>query len=453
MDAVTLAAIMACGPSSHLYTASMHSPLTANPSSTGFVWGVQGHPGKQAAYAASGEGLSRQFDYLDGLQASYYRIDLYPDTAGNVDPAFGGILDGANARGIRILPLLVAAPEPNASDSANYHRGYAMAFNFAARYRGRFSHVEAGNELDNRALKFTVDSTASPHRVLHPDGSSIAHYVDSLLPKTTAFLRGMTEGIHEGAPGTGVIINVGFRHYAFLEALHRDSVPFDVYGYHWYSDMGDFASDVLPHLPDQGKDIWITEANWKNTSESRYDPVEQGRWIAQFAREVSAIPRVKALFIYELLEERAFGLREPEAWYGIVGCSDEACSGRRTLKPGFYAYREAILESRRDTRALTTLVRHRADLGPDARWRTDGRVDGWTGGRTDGWTDGGMDSQSGRPGGLAGGLEGSVKAPGQPPDTIPEFMYYLERFVVKNSTILTEAKKVGHFRQRTSGYV
>lgn len=85
-------------------------------------------------------------------------------------------------------------------------------------------------------------------------------------------------------------------------------------------------------------------STWRNTRESQHE-VEQGRWIAQFAREVSLIPRVKALFIYELFEERAFGLREPEAYYGIVGCSDEACVGRRTLKPGFYAYREAILES------------------------------------------------------------------------------------------------------------
>ena len=354
MAVATLAAVMACAHGSHPSTVPMLSPMSVNPNSTGFVWGVQGHPGKQAAYAASGEGLARQLDYIHGLQASHYRIDLYPDSAGNVDSAFGGILNEADARGIRILPLLVAAPDQKVSDSANYHSGYAMAFNFAARYQGRFSHVEVGNELDNSALRFTVDSTASPHRVLYPDGSSLDHYVDSRLSRTTAFLRGMTEGIHQGAPGTSVIINAGFRHYAFLEALHRDSVPFDVYGYHWYSDMGDFAADVLPHLPDQSKDIWITEANWRNTPDA-YQEVEQGRWIGEFAREISLISRVKALFIYELFDERAFGLRDPEASYGIVGCSNETCSGRMRLKPGFYAYREAILESLRGTRALTTL--------------------------------------------------------------------------------------------------
>jgi hypothetical protein len=341
----------------------MFSALTANPISPGFVWGVNGHPGKQAAYAASGEGLARQLDYIDSLRASDYRIDLYPDSAGNVDAAFRGILDDADARGIRILPLLVAAPDQRVSHSMNYQSGYVMAYNFAARYKGRFSQVEAGNELDNSALRSTVDSTASPHRVLYPEGSSLDHYVDSLLTKTTAFLRGMTDGIHRGAPGTRVIINAGSQHYAFLEALHRDSVPFDAYGYHWYSDMGDFASDVLPHLPDQSKDIWITEANWRNAP-AGYQAVEQGRWISQFAREVSLIPRVKALFIYELLDEPAFGLTEPEANYGIVGCSDEPCSGQRTLKPGFYAYREAILESLRDARALTTLVGHRDDPRP-----------------------------------------------------------------------------------------
>lgn len=308
----------------------------------GFVWGVQGHPGNQVAYASSGPGLERQLGYLESLGASHYRVDLGPDSTGKVDSAFDGILEAASARGIEILPVLVAHPDWNATSPANYRRGYAMGFNFAARYRGRFTHIEAGNELDIQVLEFTTDSSVRPVRRHYPAGSSLDHYVDTLLGKTTAFLGGMTDGIHQGAPGTKVIVDAGWRHYAFLQALHRDGVAFDVYGYHWYSEMGDFAAEVLPHLPDREKEIWITEANRRNTGDRYNDLLAQAEWIAQFARQVSAIPRVRALFVYELYEERAFGETEGESYYGIVGCSDPSCSGRQTLKPGFHAYRNAI---------------------------------------------------------------------------------------------------------------
>lgn len=307
-----------------------------------FIWGIQGHPGNQAAYAVSGTGLSQQLDYIESLDASHYRIDVAPDAMGRVDPAFGGIVDAAASRGIEILPVLVAHPDWNASASSNYRRGYAMGYDFALRYRGRFTHVEAGNELDIPVLRFSVDSSASPPRVHYQEGSSLTHYVDTLLSKATSFLGGMTDGIHRGAPGTKVIIDAGWRRYGFFEALHREGVAFDVYGYHWYSEMGDFAAEVLPHLPDPDKAIWITEAGRRNAGKAYNNPIEQAGWIAEFARQVSAIPRVRALFVYELYEERAFGKTEGESYYGLVGCSDPTCTGPRTLKPGFHAYRDVI---------------------------------------------------------------------------------------------------------------
>lgn len=287
--AIALGTALGCGFGSR----EMRSPtprVGAAIGSRGFIWGVQGHPGNQAAYAASGEGLARQLDYLDSLGTRYYRVDVGPDSAGSVHAGFGRIVDAAADRGIEILPVLVAHPDWSAPESLNYSRGHAIGFNFASRHRGRFSHVEAGNELDTQVLKFTVDSSVHPARRNYPEGSSLDHYVDTLLSKTTWFLRGMTEGIHRGSPGTRVIIDAGWRHYAYFEALHRGRVPFDVYGYHWYSEMGSFAAEVLPHLPDPSKEIWLTEANRRNREGSLSDPAEQAEWIAWFARELLAIP-------------------------------------------------------------------------------------------------------------------------------------------------------------------
>ncbi|HEX7337174.1 MAG TPA: hypothetical protein VF252_08200 [Gemmatimonadales bacterium] len=310
-----------------------------------FVWGVQGHPGKQVAYAGSGNGLARQLAYVQRLGATHYRIDLYPDTAGRLDPDLQPILEAASSRNVVLLPVLVGYPDTAASLQANYRRGYAMGSSFAARYRGRFSHIEAGNELELTPLRFTVDSSVQPARIDHFEGSDLDNYVPHLLTRTTWFLRGMTDGIHHASPGTRVIINAGWRHYGFFEALRRDSVDFDVYGYHWYSEMGDFAAEALPHLPGD-KEIWVTEANRRNTSLSYSDPVEQAAWIARFSRRMAAIPRVRALFIYELYDQPAVGATHPESYYGLVACSDETCTGPKRLKPAFHAYRDVIRAQR-----------------------------------------------------------------------------------------------------------
>jgi hypothetical protein len=219
---VALGALAGCGPRygnpRPRLEASSPTPRLggADLRTDGFIWGVQGHPGNQVAYAASGTGLTRQLDYLNSLHATHYRIDLGIDSAGRVDPAFAGILDSAAVRGIEILPVLAAHPDWNASDSFNYRRGYVMGYNFASQYRGRFTHVEAGNELDIQVLRPLVDSSVSPPRAYYPDGSSLDHYADTLLSKATSFLGGMTDGVHRGAPGTRVIIDAGWIHYGFF---------------------------------------------------------------------------------------------------------------------------------------------------------------------------------------------------------------------------------------------
>lgn len=321
------------------------APGPPTPGGEEFVWGVQGHPGKQVAYAGSGDGLTRQLEYVQRLGATHYRIDLYPDTAGRVDPEVQPILEAASSRNVALLPVLVAYPDTAASLTANYRRGYAIGSSFAGQYRGRFSHIEAGNELEMAPLKFTVDSSVSPARIDYFEGSDLDNYVHDLLTRTTSFLRGMTDGIHHASPGTRVIINAGWRHYGFFEALRRDSVAFDVYGYHWYSEMGDFAAEVLPHLPGE-REIWVTEANRRNTTDSYSDPQEQAAWIGRFGRRLALIPRVRALFIYELYDQPAVGATHPESYYGLVACADETCSGATRLKPSFHAYRDVIRELR-----------------------------------------------------------------------------------------------------------
>ena len=312
----------------------------------GFAFGINGHPLMQAAYSYEPPAAEEQFDLLDSLRTPWYRVDVIPDSAGVVDQRFVELARAAGRRGINLLPVLTVGPRAGASAPAAYAEGLAIGGGFALRYADRFSHIEAGNEMD----KWPLASGSGG------DGSSLSQYDPDSLAVVTAFLRGMTRGIRQAAPRVRIIINAaGWRHWAFFDALARDTVDYDIVGYHWYSDMGgidqpiDGGKSALDHLYDLHKDIWMTEVGYRPTVPD--DSVGQGRWIADCVSDFYRFRRVKALFVYELYEQRDFLVNpdsrdDPEALYGLVGCPDDpsGCAGAKRPKPAFHAYRRAISE-------------------------------------------------------------------------------------------------------------
>lgn len=313
-----------------------------------FVWGVDGHPLRRGPYSGP-EALEEQFAYLDSLRVTYYRVDVHVDTVTGEIISRGAplsdLLDVARRHHVHILPLLLE--RPNLTDgpdslalAMNRHAGYRFGYMFAIRYGKSVSHVEAGNELERLSV------------LAGEEGSDLAQYDPAKLARTVAFLHGMTDGIHAAAPDVKVIIDASaWRHYAFFEALDRDSVDYDVVGYHWYSGMGDIDAptrdglSVLQHLTALHKDIWITEIDRLRGSYREDSSDNQAYWIAKYAREFYGFEQVKAFFVYELYDEHYLG-NTTEAYYGLVTCSSNApaCTGAGVRKPAFDAYRYAIEE-------------------------------------------------------------------------------------------------------------
>jgi hypothetical protein len=310
----------------------------------GAVFGVNGHPLMQAAYSYEASGADEQFELLQKLGTRWYRVDIIPDSAGLVN---GGVVELARAakhHGINLLPVLTVRPQPGVTTVAAYAEGLEIGRGFASRYGSWFSHIEAGNELDIWPLGSGPGG----------DGSALAQYNPDTLAVVTAFLRGLSRGLKAAAPEVQVIINsAGWRHWAFFDALERDTVAYDIVGYHWYSDMGDIdhrvdsGLSVLDHLNSIGKDIWMTEVGRRGTVPD--DPVDQGLWIGKYARDFHGFRQVKALFVYELYEQRDFLLNsdprdDAEAFYGIIACPADpsSCRGPKRLKPAFDIYRRAI---------------------------------------------------------------------------------------------------------------
>ena len=309
-----------------------------------FVFGINGHPLMQAAYSYEVSTVDEQFELLQKLRIRWYRVDVIPDSTGLVDGSVVDLARAAKRHGITLLPVLTVRPRPAVTAMAAYAEGLGIGRGFASRYGSWFSHIEAGNELDIWPLGSGPGG----------DGSTLSQYNADTLAVVTAFLRGLSRGLKAAAPEVQVIINsAGWRHWAFFDALKRDTVAYDVVGYHWFSDMGDIdqpvdsGMSVLDHLTSLGKDIWMTEVGRRGTVPD--DPVDQGLWVGKYARDFYGSRQVKALFVYELYEQRDFLLNsdprdDTEAFYGIIACPDvpSSCRGRKRPKPAFDIYRRAI---------------------------------------------------------------------------------------------------------------
>lgn len=313
------------------------------------VWGVNGHPLTGWPYMRP-EALEDQFKYLDSLQVSHYRIDLFVDTLNNEvrpgDISFEDLLDIADRHHISILPVFNERPDvtdrPGTQGiEVNYRAGYKIGHTFASKYGSRVTHIEAGNELDYVSLLDRMD------------GSDLSKYDSTKLALTTAFLRGMTQGIREGAPGVKIIIDAGgWYHYAFFSALQRDSVDYDIIGVHWYSGAVDIDApinggmSVLDHLGAFRKDIWITEADRMHGSLNEASSDSQSFWIEKYVRDYRELEQVKAFFVYELYDDANLD-DVGQAHYGLIECSAQPtnCIGVKTPKPAFDAYRYGIEEA------------------------------------------------------------------------------------------------------------
>jgi len=278
----------------------------------------------------------------------------------------------AAQRGINVLPVITNRPRSGQTLDEAYAEAFRMGRGFASRYGQLFTHVEAGNELEGWPLWSGSRGKA--------DGSDLDQYDADTLAVVTAWLRGLTRGLRAGAPNLRIIIDTGgWHHWAFFDALQRDSVSYDIVGYHWYSDMGDIDAPVsggksaLDHLYALNKDIWITEIGRRATIPD--DPRDQSYWIYKYARDFYGFSRVKAFFVYELYEQHAYlddddPSNDTEALYGLIACTAEPvhCTGEKALKPAFDAYRFAIEEQLHGHEDyVASLYAHLLRREPDAK--------------------------------------------------------------------------------------
>ena len=283
-----------------------------------FTYGVCGHPLTQEAYANN---LGLQLQLIKNLKCSFYRVDLPVDAVGSVVNAdkFATLLQQSRRNGIQILPVLVFSNEARTYSSPDeaYKKGLLYGTNFAKRYKTYFTYYEIGNEEDNNLILPQVH------------GTTVAQF-DTVKAKTLmSYFRGVCAGIKKEDVSAKLIINHGWVHWGFLDLLVQYNVNYDIIGSHWYSDMGNLDSapnnfgNILSKLNKKyKKPIWITEFNIRNGAPMTLTKTNDA-WLARNLRTIRRSQLVRAVFIYELLDEPAFGNKQSayqnlgEATYGL----------------------------------------------------------------------------------------------------------------------------------------
>jgi hypothetical protein len=319
-----------------------------------FVWGICGYPNARQGYIHVP--VQKQLDLVAELGAEYYRVDW------NDRKSFSSadvLINEAKKRGIKILPVLF--PPIDLKKSADiktiYQKSYDYAFKWVSRYKKEISYWELSNEMDVFAMirKDEKMRKGGTWQLDSPDGDLPEHYEEGRYLAARIMLLGLADGVKAADRNARRIINTaGWFHYGFIKRLIDDRVPFEILGWHWYSDMGDITNvrnvfNVLEQIAGFGKPVWVTEINRSNGSMDE-DVEAQAAYISDAADQMRNLDVIKAFFVYELLDEPYLGDENPKSYCGLVELKKHErghwMPGNE--KPAFEAYRKTIERFRED---------------------------------------------------------------------------------------------------------
>ncbi len=339
-----------------LLMAAAAAALTGYGKPRPFEWGVNGHPMAQVGYRDVP--IAAQLDLVAQLGARWYRCDWSQEGFEKDLARHEELAREAAHRGLRILPVIFPSvgARSDADPAAIRKASFEFAKAVAAHFRGKVTHYELDNELDCVAMihKGEVDRNGAEWKWGDADGDKPEQFEEKRYAKVRAEMQGLSEGIRAGDPSARTIVDTaGWLHTGLFERLVReDKVPFDILGWHWYSEMGDMTKvrgsiDMIARLKAYGKPTWITEIDRRDGSKGGKQQ-EHAEYLSSVARQMAVHPDIAAFFVYELLDEPYFGADNPESHYGLVELRQGA-GGKWELgakKAAFTALRDTLRQIR-----------------------------------------------------------------------------------------------------------
>ena len=297
-----------------------------------FVWGINGHPLTQKDYGVST--WNDQIALLKDLNIDCYRIDAQLSDDGLIknELNYHAFVNKLVENKISPFVVLSVGGIKTGSEEDVFEASFNQGKRFGTYYTNNIQVIEVGNEFDNKILKGSYDGTKESHYDLVKAAALMAQ------------LNGFISGLKSVKPDIKVSLSVGWVHYHYLQLLKDNKVDYDIIGYHWYSNMGNISSvkgygNVLQTVADRfKKPIWITEFNFRNgTLDDKHSA--QKAYIENSGLDIIKNPKVSGFFIYELLDEPSFQLKNPtESYYGLASNTN----GTISKKSAYYSYKNLI---------------------------------------------------------------------------------------------------------------
>ncbi|MDR3706801.1 MAG: hypothetical protein P4L33_00745 [Capsulimonadaceae bacterium] len=308
-------------------------------------WGVCGHPFTQAGYTQIS--LKTQFSLMKELGATWYRDEWDESSYANDPKRYVELVEQARHSGIQVLPIL--RPKRLGVDTdpqVVYSRAYAYGYSVAQATVGLARDYEIENELDGWSLNKGIKGN---------NGLKQSDYDSVRLSYSAAELRGLRDGVKAADPAAKTMIDFGWLHFGYVDAMVAQGVSFDILAWHYYA--GDWFDNDCTRIPgfgdawsklrSYGRPIWVTECNHLNSSD---DDPREGAELANLARQFQRLPNCEVAFVYELLDEPwvAKWAGQQEAWYGLVHTAVDASGTVRMgdKKPAYDALKRAIAKVR-----------------------------------------------------------------------------------------------------------
>lgn len=308
--------------------------IKAQNANSAFVWGINGHPLTQAAYANNWDD---QFNRLKDLQVNSYRFDvlLNPEGIAKKDALFNKLLNRLKSNNIKPLPVISLSGLKGLDSASIYQTSYSQGKNFGEKYGGYLSVMEVNNEVDNKIM----------YKGDRP-GTKASDYDPEKTTRILTSMRGFIDGVKGAAPLVRFTLSVSYTHFYYLDLLKRYKVNYDIIGCHWYSAMGDITNlkqpfgNVLTMLTRKfNKPIWITEFNQsKGTTNATFE--KQNNYITTAIPKILAQKIIGGIYIYELYDQPLIRQQYPfEASYGLL---QKDLSGNTVEKDAYQGYKQVI---------------------------------------------------------------------------------------------------------------
>ncbi len=288
-----------------------------------FLWGVNGHP----FTAYPGISQEQQLAHVRDLGLKSYRVNI--SELSHV-PALVDLVRNAKKFGVEILPVLTPALDMDKKSPEELRR---KSREFAKALVSIFKHDirvwELGNELEVYAIIKACemqDDGVQYNCAWGPAGGvGELEYFGPRWAKSSAILKGLSEGAHEADPTVRRAMGTaGWGHTGAFARMKKDGIDWEISVWHMYGQDPEWAFKILAQY---GKPIWVTELNHPNGSREGEQAQADGLQ-KQMRRllELSPTYKVEAAHIYELLDENYW---EPsnEAVMGLVKLAPDGRGG------------------------------------------------------------------------------------------------------------------------------